>query len=206
MARYCRYCGKKAKDPRDNFCYACRRESVFVDYFYRFAKKEDISETEKDIIRGFGISLIEITGILLLLLNIPALVLILLVKVSPAIAIPVYILTAILLYYMVMGFAMMRLDKRIIGKKWVIKSIMIFLGIFRSRREGIALISAAVTAPKKIAREKALYAALTHLADGVKIPDDTPKPVPEPSEWICGFCGYLNDVNRIECKSCGKTK
>lgn len=204
MAQYCRYCGKKMKDRRDCFCYTCRRESSPVDYFYRFAKKADISETEKDIIRGFGIALTEMAGILLLLLMIPALIIVLLVKVSTAITVTVYVLTALLLYYVVMGIAMMLLDKRIIGRKLAIVSIMIFLGIFRSRRGGIALISAAMTAREKIVRENMLYVALTHLSEGICIPDKDPEP--EPSEWVCDFCGYLNTADRIECKSCGKTK
>lgn len=206
MAQYCRYCGKKRKDRRDFFCYSCRREGAPVDYFYRFAKKVEISETEKDIIRGFRTALIEIAGTLFLFFMIPLLIVVLLVEVSTPVAVMVYVPTAILPYYVVMGIAMRHLEKRIIGRKWVIRSIMIFLATFRSNRSGIALISAAMTARKKIVRENMLYVALTHLAEGIYVSDKEPAPKPAPSEWICGFCGYLNTADRIECKSCGKTK
>lgn len=57
MAKYCRYCGKVMKQPKDRFCYSCRRSGDAVDRYYRKIKEEDkipLTEKEQDFLRGAG--------------------------------------------------------------------------------------------------------------------------------------------------------
>lgn len=214
MAKYCRYCGKKEKDLRDNFCYSCRKASAPVDYFYRFAKKVELDEDEIDMIRACGEQL---TLMALILALLPAFLLtfsLMLNATDPVerfrtpgfmIAIMIVILV-ILLIYMIFGLGLMRLDKRFVDKNWKITAIMLFIGLFRSRRGGAAIISAALTSKKKREREHVLKIALTHLATGEKTAVKV-KEINQPlSDWVCSYCGYKNPSGRMDCKSCGKIK
>lgn len=214
MAKYCRYCGKKEKDLRDNFCYSCRKASTPVDYFYRFAKKVELDEDEIDMIRACGGQL---TLMALILALPPAFLLIFSLVLNatdpidrfrtPGYMIVIMIvILVILLIYMIFGLGLMRLDKRFVDRNWKITAIMLFIGLFRSRRGGAAIISAALTSKKKREREHILKIALTHLATGVK-PAVEVKEINQPlSDWVCSYCGYKNPSGRMDCRSCGKIK
>lgn len=213
MKKYCRYCGKKMSDPRDNFCYECRKSGSPVDYFYRYAKKVDLDEDEIDLIREYGESIFLgalIFGSFVAVLLVFSLVLTAVGAEKDHVPIGIlavmFVILAVLLIYAVIGIGLIWLDKRFVNREWKITVIMLFVGLFRSRRGGIAIISAAMTHNKKKARENLFRAALMDLASGKKtaeIPAETNEPL---SDWVCHFCGYKNPSNRMECKSCGKIK
>lgn len=209
MAKYCRYCGKKEKDPRDGFCYACRRAGAPVDYFYRFAKKSALGEKEQDLVRGYGKG---ITAGALILCALPAAALIIsaaLAGTGRGASLPVVIavtaLLAALLCAAAAGIGLMRLDARTVNRGWKLAAIMFIVGLTRSRRGGAAIVSAAVTAPRKIARERELKQALIRLAEDGAAEADA-ESVSVAGAWKCGFCGYENPSERMECRSCGKVK
>lgn len=215
MANYCRYCGKKEKDLHDNFCYSCRKSSKPVDYFFRFAKKVNLDEDEIDLIRdcGEGLALAALLGA-----SFAAFLLTFALIINAtdhpvegfrtlgfSIVILIVILV-IMLIYMIFGLGLMRLDKRFADRNWKINAIMLFIGLFRSRRGGAAIISAALTSKKKREREHILKIALTHLATGEKTAVKV-KEINQPlSDWVCSYCGYKNPSGRMDCKSCGKIK
>ncbi len=213
MKKYCRYCGKKMSDPRDNFCYSCRKPGKPVDIFFRYAKKVDMDEDEIDLIRQYGEniffaalifgSMVAIALIISLVINavgadrdhVPA-----------GMLAAMSVILAVLLIFAVVGIGLMRLDKRFVNREWKISFIMLFVGLFRSRRGGPEIISAALTHNKKVKQENLLRIALVHLANGEKpaeIAAETNQPL---TDWVCRFCGYENPSSRMECKSCGKIK
>lgn len=204
MAKYCRYCGKKISDPRDPFCYSCRKPGMPVDFFYRFAKKVDLDEDDIDWIRYGGEGLVLMALITALL---PAFMLTFALMVNAGdpiekdrvpdwmIAILIGILI-ILLIYMIVGVGLMRLDKRFVDRKWKISLIMLFFWLFRGRNAGRACRE----------RDHALKIAFTHLATGEKPAKRIREPEKPLPGWKCHFCGYQNPSSRMECKSCGKVK
>lgn len=158
MAQYCRYCGGKEKDPRDNFCYVCRKAGTPVDYFYRFIRKNTLSEQEQDIIRHYGKT---IAGGALIFSILPIAVLIFAAALrgtekgaSVTMVLTASIILAALLGYAAFGVGLMRLDKRAVNKKWKRSAIMFFVGLTRSRRSGAAIVSAVLprAAPRRRSR------------------------------------------------------
>ncbi len=213
MKKYCRYCGKKMSDPRDNFCYACRKPGRPVDFFYRYAKKVDMDEDEIDLICEYGETIF--LGALILGSMVAIALIISLVfnavgaekdHVSVGLLAVMSVILAVLLIYAVIGIGLLRLDKRFVNREWKITVIMLFVGLFRSRRGGPEIISAAMTHNKKKARENLLRAALMRLASGEKTAETASKTDQPLSDWMCRFCGYKNPSSRMECKSCGKIK
>lgn len=213
MKKYCRYCGKKMSDPRDNFCYACRKPGRPVDFFYRYAKKVDMDEDEIDMIRMCGefLSL----GALIFGSGLASVLIFCLVinavgakedHVSDIFLAVMFLILAVLLIYAVFGIGLLWLDKRFVNREWKITVIMLFVGLFRSRRDGIAIISAALTHNKKVKQENLLRIALMHLANGEKPAEKAVETNQPLSNWVCRFCGYENPSSRMECKSCGKIK
>ncbi len=204
MAGYCRYCNEKTSDPRDPFCYSCRKPGMPVDYFYRFAKKVDLDEDDIDWIRygGKGLVLMALVGALF-----PAFLLTFALMVNAGdpverdrapdwmIAILIVILI-ILLLYLIVGIGLMRLDKRFVDRKWKIAIIMLFFWLSSGMNAGRACRE----------RDHALKIAFTHFATGekpVKRIEESAKPLPG---WKCRFCGYENGKASFACKSCGKEK
>lgn len=195
MGKYCRYCGKKMSDPRDNFCYSCRKPGAPVDFFYRFVKRVDMDEDEIDAIRGCGKELILMALVAVLL---PVYILIECLGRNAAdptadyVILIVIVLLAVLLIYAVIGVGLMLLNKRFVNRNWKINVIVLFFALF-TRRHGAAI-------------KDYIKNVLTHLADEEKSAPKAEEPAKPTSGWKCHFCGYQNPSNSIECKSCGKMK
>lgn len=196
MGKYCRYCGKKMSDPRDKFCYSCRKPGTPVDFFYRFAKKVDMDEDEIDAIRGSGKNLT--LGALIFGL-LPTYILIECLRrkaddpTADYVILIVIVILAVLLIYAVNGVGLMLLNKRFVNRNWKINVIVLFFALFtRSRRAAIYI--------------DYIKNVLTHLADEEKSAPKAKEPDKPTSGWKCHFCGYQNPSNRMDCKSCGKMK
>lgn len=220
MAKYCRYCGQKMSEPRDGFCYLCRREGKPVDRFYRRIREEEkapLTEDEQDLLRGEG------EGVFLGALILGVLPLFFLVMdfyarvidptVGTRISIPGMRLflgaaLAYIVYIAFLGFQMYALKRKAFKLRLNIRLIASFCRLAEARyRTGNVILLA--TLPRAMKRVDAVVFILEKFADGEGKEVPAPKKAPVKTgenTWICRFCGYENRKASFSCKSCGKEK
>lgn len=216
MAKYCRYCKEIMKNPGDKFCYKCHKEGDPVGFFYRFATPVDISEFEKDVIRETGGNLL-LSSLIMSVLPISFFVLIICVLCNEPVSVVmicIFVLTiASFLAFVWVGFTGFRLtllSQKAVNKKWKI-ALIVHAASEPMNRRGATLTSSKLNGIPKAVRKKVLEKTLIHLAEAEKsAPPEKIEPnliVRTPGEnWKCSFCGYVNPSERIDCKSCGKTR
>lgn len=220
MAKYCRYCGNKMSDPRDRFCYVCRREGNPVDRFYRRIREEDkapLTEDEQDLLRAEGLDVFVgtlIGGFLpLFFLFMDFYARVIDPTVGTRISIPGFrlilgIVLAYMLYIAFLGFQMFALKRRFFKCRLNIRLFSLFCRLVETRyRAGNVIMLA--TLPRAMRKVDAVAFLLEKFADGEGKEVPAPKKAPVKTgkdTWICRFCGYENRKASFSCKSCGKEK
>lgn len=220
MAKYCRYCGEKMNQPKDNFCYKCRKEGTAVDKFYRKIPEEDkasLTEDEQDALRAEGIGTIACAVVIIIFL-LPILYL----DISSYIygldwKFPIFLKVFLILIIVfavrlgIMGHQLFMLKKKAFRKKSNIILYKVFFYLVHIRSRGGSVFHMVTTLPRGL-REVDKFAYLME-----KLASDEPCAVsPAPQEkrqdendddtWKCGFCGYTNTYSNYSCKSCGKER
>lgn len=220
MAKYCRYCGQKMSEPRDCFCYLCRREGKPVDRFYRRIREEEkapLTEDEQDLLRTEGQDAF-FAGLILGFLPLFFLFLDFYARVidptvGTRISIPgarlvLGLVLAYALYISFLGLQMYALKRKVFKFRLNIRLFAVFCKLAETRYRMGNVITLA-TLPRAMRRVDAVVFLLEKFADseGKEVPP--PKKAPKKTgknTWLCRFCGYENRKESFACKSCGKEK
>lgn len=219
MAKYCRYCGEVMKQPKDRFCYSCRRSGDGVDRFYKKISEEDkfpLNEIEQDVLRYDGLETIIGNG-LVMLFPLPFLC----VDISfilggygkfipYSVRIFFIVMVVILAYVMFLGLRLFMLKKNAFKLKFNVWIYKTFKSLFYFRRGSYYIVFKVGASQKKLQRAEFLEYLMNKFAneedDEAQYEYEKLPPKEDKSIWICGFCGYKNKYSDYSCKSCGKER
>lgn len=210
MAKYCRYCKTRMTDPKDRFCYKCRREGEGVGYLFRYAKKNGLSPQEQDLICASGADLI-VCGLVQCVFPIFFLALAAALdntadQFSPVLIVLLIVFLLFSLYLTVTGALMSVMSKWAVNRKFkigIIRGYYTFLYYLRvAKTSGLAALT------KQKAMIGALTTALNHLAEGYVFEEEESAGAGQGTGkvWKCSFCGYENRNAGFACKSCGEIR
>lgn len=212
MAQYCRYCGEKMKQPKDRFCYKCRREGSAVDGFYRKIPEKDkilLTEDEQDILRGAGSETMVCAFLIIMLFPLPFIILgvvFLLYELDEQYPIGLWIaliaIFAVSVKMFILGWQLFMLKRKPCGKKlniFLYKEFYLITHIkYNNIRHKKAFCAFVVCTMEKFALgEDGLPPERETVEEQEKMAD---------KNWKCGFCGYVNEYSSYSCKSCGKER
>lgn len=211
MAKYCRYCGEVMKQPKDRFCYSCRRSGDAVDRYYRKIKEEDkipLTEDEQDLLRGAGMETMACAG-LIILFPLPFVIWDMTnllagggSQLSAGIWITFIAITALSVKMFILGCQLYMLKRKACGKRLNIFLYKEFYSITHVNSNRLRYKNAfrdyVVCTMEKFALG----------ADGLpperEIEGEREKA--NDKNWRCGFCGYENTYSHYSCKSCDKER
>lgn len=210
MAKYCRYCGKVMKQPKDRFCYSCRRSGDAVDRYYRKIKEEDkipLTEKEQDFLRGAGMETMICAIFIIILFPLPLFIFGAVLQFSGVGSLfPVGLWTALIavtafsVKMFILGRQMYALKRKACGKKINIFLYRTFYSITHANsmqlRKKQAVCTVAVCIMEKFALGE----------NGLQPEQETKEErgTADNKNRKCAFCGYENAYSDYSCKSCGK--
>lgn len=208
----------KMSEPRDRFCYECRKEGSPVDFFYRLIKEEDkvpLTEDEQDLLRSAGAEAIfaglfwGFFPLLFLFLDFYTRVIDQTGEMQLSLGIRLWLgfVLAFMAYVTFLGFQMCALKRTVFRHRLNIRLYAFFYKAVHARnmRRNVIMLA---TLPRAMRAVDAIVFVLEKFAggEGKAAPVVKKHAKTDTKMWVCSFCGYENTKASYSCTSCGKIK
>ncbi len=231
MAKYCRHCGEKMPQPKDAFCYKCRKDGEAVDHLYRKIREEDktpLNDYEQDTLReavSYHIVMLSIVVFACIIVMAALISIILsshaftsssvlagLAGIIPLLALVLFggysVFVEAKLYFFRKDFFKSNLNYKIA----IITTVTGLIRPYGTRKVKAShrQIVQLTVREYRVLEIYLIDKLLGRLRQGenIEIFSVAAKAAnkQDPNKWICKFCGYENPRSAVTCKSCGKEK